>query len=91
MNLSGSTISIQVDPIFSSTSNEDYTHLHAPLPFPTKKETRTKKFEKSPSLGSLKIGWLFFFGSKRLGRQGTNFGEFEEHWGHPQDDIDLSR
>jgi len=43
MNLSVSTISIQVDPIFSSTSNEDYTHPLAPLPFPTEKGTPKKK------------------------------------------------
>jgi len=73
MNLSVSIISIQVDPIFSPTSNEDYTHPYAPLPFPTKQGTPKTKFE-SLSLGSLKFGWLFFFGSKRLGRQGTNFG-----------------
>jgi hypothetical protein len=63
MNLSASTISVQVDPIFSSTSNEDYTHPLAPLPFQTKKGTPKKKFE-SPSLGSLKFGWFVFWEQK---------------------------
>jgi len=85
MNLSVSTISVQIDPIFSSTSNEEYTHPLAP-PFPLP----TKKFE-SPSLGSLKFGWFCFLGAKGWADKEQFFCTLRSIVGNPQDDIDLSR
>jgi hypothetical protein len=91
MNLSVSTISVQIDPIFSSTSNEDYTHPLAPPSLSQqKKGTPTKKFE-SPSLGSLKFGWFCFLGAKGWADKEQFFCTLRSIVGNPQDDIDLSR
>jgi len=87
MNLSVSTISIQVDPIFSSTSNEDYTHPLAPLPFPTEKGTPKKKVW-NPSLGSLKFGWSFFGGAIGWADKEKYLGSLRIIGGNPQAEND---
>jgi hypothetical protein len=66
---------------------------HTPLPpslSQQKKGTLKEKFE-SPSLGSLKFGWVSFLGAKGWADKEQILGRLRSIGGNPQDDIDLSR